>query len=229
MRYIISIAAAAILMTGGCKKSATTPGQVKDIDGNVYNTVKIGTQTWMKENLRTTHFRDGSVIPEVSDNQTWVNNYNNNSFTPAWCYTNGDPTTDAAYGKLYNCYAIMDARLICPTGWHVPSNNEWNVLVQFSGDSLVAARHLMATGSMWMPADTVADNSSGFTGLPAGIRYIDAYYYSFNNICSFWSATPDGVGGFAYDYSLWNNRPDIVVSCASNQGFAVSLRCIKDE
>ncbi len=97
---------------------------VTDIDGNVYNTVTIGPQVWMQENLKTSRYQDGSAIGEVEDSISWANIYNTNSTTPAWCYYGSDAANNATYGKLYNWYAANDPRNVCPAGWHLPTGSD---------------------------------------------------------------------------------------------------------
>jgi len=101
-------------------------GTVSDYDGNIYNTVIIGTQCWMKENLKTTKYNDGTSIPNISDNTAW-----SGLTDGAYCDYENDPSNSVIYGKLYNFYAVKNALKICPTGWHVPSDGEWNVLDKF--------------------------------------------------------------------------------------------------
>lgn len=100
-------------------------GTVSDIDGNTYNTIQIGTQTWMAENLRVTKYRDGTLIPNLTDNIQWANNT-----TGAWCYYNNDANNNIPYGKLYNFYAVNNSKNICPNGWHMPNIGEWSVLIK---------------------------------------------------------------------------------------------------
>ena len=113
-------------LPGGCESLTT----VTDADGNTYSVVTIGSQCWMGENLKTSKFRDGSAIPEVTDNEQWKN-----QLTPAFCWYNNDNSNDATYGKLYNWFAIEDARGICPDGWHVPSDAEYAVLTKYLGSA----------------------------------------------------------------------------------------------
>src|SRR4051812_18441517 len=112
------------LMTGiffiiSCSKTKTTKSfscgdNITDIDGNVYTTVSIGTQCWMKENLKTTHFRDGSAIGEVEDSVLWSDIFTNNTQSSAWCYYNMDAGKNATYGKLYNWYAVNNSKKLSP-------------------------------------------------------------------------------------------------------------------
>ena len=118
--------------TGNGKKTGT----VKDIDGNTYKTIQIGSQVWMAENLKVTHYRNGDSIDNIPDFDTW-----NAATKGAWCYYANADYLDAAYGKLYNWYAVNDSRGLCPTGWHVPSYDEWVTLANYLGGGAVAGRH----------------------------------------------------------------------------------------
>jgi uncharacterized protein (TIGR02145 family) len=145
----------------------TTQNVCKDIDGNIYETVKIGTQIWMAENLKTSHYRNGSAIKEIEDNTTWANIEKAGASTPGWCYYNGTAINNPTYGKLYNWYAVNDSRHLCPTGWHVPTDVEFQLLSNDLGGDEVAGGKMKAT-TLWTAPNTGADNSSGFSALPAG-------------------------------------------------------------
>ena len=123
-----------------CKKDKATPATVTDIDGNVYHTVKIGTQTWMLENLRTTHYNDNTPIENITDNTAWKN-----SDGPAYSWYNNDITNKTAYGALYNWEAIYTGKL-APKGWHVPSVADWEQLINFIGGSTSTAHKLKEVG-----------------------------------------------------------------------------------
>ena len=110
--------------------SSPTYGTVTDIDGNVYKTVKIGNQIWMAENLKTTRYANGDIIPNITDGKEW-----NNLKTGAWCFFKNETKYNSIYGKLYNWYAVADSRNICPKGWHVPTDNEFRILInKFGGE-----------------------------------------------------------------------------------------------
>jgi uncharacterized protein (TIGR02145 family) len=148
--------------------SALSYGTMTDIDGNIYKTITIGTQTWMAENLRTTKYRDGSEIPNVTDGDKWYA-----LITGAYC--NYDNTTNpniiATYGRLYNGHAVSDIRNIAPTGWHVPSPTEWELLIKYSGGWKVAGGKLKETGTThWYYNYNGTTNETGFTALPGGYR-----------------------------------------------------------
>jgi uncharacterized protein (TIGR02145 family) len=118
-------------------------GSVIDYDGNTYNTAKIGTQWWMTENLKVIHYRDGSAIENITDSSVWAY-----LTTGTYCwYNNNEATYKANYGALYNWYTVVDNRNLCPSGWHVPSNDEWVILGDYLGGSL-GAEQKMATGEI---------------------------------------------------------------------------------
>ena len=150
-------------------------GTVTDIDGNTYQTVKIGDQWWMAENLKVTCYRNGDAIPNITDGTTWAS-----LSTGAYCEYNNDINNVATYGRLYNWYAVTDSRNIAPAGWHVPSDAEWKQLEMYLGMSQSEADatgwrgtdeggKLKEVGTMhWNSPNTGATNESGFTALPGG-------------------------------------------------------------
>jgi uncharacterized protein (TIGR02145 family) len=156
-----------------------TYGTMTDQDGNEYKTIVIGTQTWMAENLRTTKYRDGSAIPNITEITAW-----GNLTTGAYCNYNNTTSADtiATYGRLYNWYAVTDSRNIAPEGWHVPTDAEWTTLVTYLGDFRVAGGKMKETGTThWITPNEGATNESGFTALPSGDR--EGYIYgTFNNM-----------------------------------------------
>ena len=137
---------------------------VTDIDSNVYNTVTVGAQTWMKENLKVTRFKDGKEIPLVTKDDHWIN-----LTSPAMCiYNNAD--SNLIYGRLYNWYAV-ESNSLCPEGWRVPSNADWDELVAYLGGMYAADDKIKETGiAHWVAPNKDANNSSGFTALPGGYR-----------------------------------------------------------
>jgi uncharacterized protein (TIGR02145 family) len=139
---------------------------VKDIDGNVYKTITIGTQVWMAENLRTTKLDDGKIVPLVTDDKIWAG-----LNTPAYCwYTNNAPENKNKYGALYNWYTVSTNKL-CPRGWHVPTDAEWKTLITNLGGESVAGGKLKEKGtSHWQSPNAGATNETGFTALPSGER-----------------------------------------------------------
>lgn len=172
----------------GTQQSFKTNATVTDIDGNIYNTVQIGTQLWMSENLKVTHYNDGSSIPNASDNGVWTS-----LSSGAFCSYNNEENNVIVYGRLYNFFAVNDAHKLCPIGWHVPSDDEWTVMTTYLGGINIAGGKMKETGiTHWSNPNAGATNESGFTALPGGYR---SYYWgTFNdmgNLCGFWSSTID--------------------------------------
>jgi uncharacterized protein (TIGR02145 family) len=158
---------------------------VEDIEGNTYSTVQIGSQCWTKQNLMVGRYRNGDLIPHVRDNSSW-----SNLTTGARCWYNNDTTYLFTYGNLYNWYAASDSRGLCPTGWHVPSDNEWTILVTYLGGESIAGGKMKSTGTTyWYSPNTGAINEIGFSALPGGYRNNDGRYNNIRNNAFFWSGT----------------------------------------
>ena len=197
-----------------------TYGSVTDIDGNVYKTIQIGTQTWMAENLKTTKYNDGTSIPLVTGGTAWAN-----LSTPGYCWYNNDAATyKAVYGGLYNWYTVNTGKL-CPQGWHMSSYDEWTTLATYLGGESVADGKLRETGTThWQSPNTGATNESGFTALPGGLRFFDGVYGIRSSGC-WWSSTEYNVSG------AWNryqgNVGDVGYSTSLKQ-VGLSVRCLKN-
>jgi len=193
---------------------------VLDIDGNVYKTVVIGTQTWMAENLKTTRYTDKESIPYVPDVKIW-----DNLTSGAYSFYKNDSSNIETYGLLYNWYAINDNRNVCPAGWYIPGNKEWSELSVFLGGDSVAGGKLKESGTThWLTPNTGAVNSTGFTALPGG--YDDVGSYQLGTGCNFWSAS-DTLHLVAWYWALWFWRADFNPYIGGKQhGF--SIRCIRN-
>jgi len=198
-----------------------TYGSVTDIDGNIYKTIIIGTQTWMAENLKTTKYRNGDPIPNVTDNTAWYA-----LSTGSYCWYNNDAATyKATYGVLYNWGAVSDSRNIAPTGWHIPTDAEWTTLTTFLGGESVAGGKLKETGTThWQSPNTGATNSSGFTALPGGCRVQIGTFDSVNGGGYWWSSTDNSITN-AWNRSIFYGSVDRVSNYKHN-GF--SVRCLRD-
>ena len=226
--WVFPIMLLGLLIANGCKKDDTnTPSvdtTVKDRDNNVYHTVQIGTQTWMVENLRTTHYNDGGNIENVGDYTAWHNNT-----TGAYCWYNNDGAASigSPYGALYNFYAVNSGKL-CPAGWHVPSDVEWTTLTNFCGGALLAGGKLKESGTThWKSPNTGADNSSGFTAEPGGFRHSGtAEFQSMNTIGNWWSSKSIS-SNTAYTWYMSSNS-EVAGSYTSLYHVGSSVRCIKD-
>jgi uncharacterized protein (TIGR02145 family) len=201
-----------------------TYGSVTDIDGNVYKTIQIGSQGWMAENLKTTKYNDDTPIQNVTDNTKWLN-----LRSDAYCWYNNDASEfKAIYGALYNWEAVNTGKL-CPTGWHVPSTDEWKILETYLGGEELAGGKLKETGTThWLSPNTGATNSSGFTALPGGLRDISSDFFSsyiwINSYGIWWSSTPEIE---TTDNSLWLDFNSGKFSSAQYYS-GLSVRCVKD-
>jgi uncharacterized protein (TIGR02145 family) len=207
----------------GDEKSFTTD-QLKDADGNVYTTVTIGTQTWMKENLKVTKYRNGDVIsPETSDDTYW-----STTTSGAFCWYNNDAATHKnVYGALYNWHAVNDTRKLCPAGWHVPSDAEWTTLTQHLGGVGVAGGKLKSTTG-WTSPNEGATDEVGFSALPGGLRESYGVWTMVGYYGWWWSSSdvPDQVG-YAWERYMGNSSVDVTAS-PGGKSCGLSIRCLKD-
>ena len=168
--------------------SQTAGAGVTDVDGNNYQTVIIGSQEWMKENLRVTKYSNGEIIPNVIDNVEWSSLLF--SLTGAWAHCSNDSQYENTYGKLYNWYVVSDSRNVCPIGWHVPTDGEWTILTDYLGGEAVAGGKMKSTSTQyWSSPNTNATNESGFSGLPGGYRGTNGSFYLIGNGGTWWSST----------------------------------------
>jgi len=193
---------------------------VKDFDNNIYHTKTIGGQVWMIENLKTTHYRDGTPIPIVTSEADW-----GDLKTDAYCDYGNKPSP--FYGKLYNWYAVTNTLNVCPVGWHVPADTEWNTLINFLGGETVAGGKLKEKGTAhWLTPNTDATNESGFTALPGGNRSSAGPYYFIGKMGYWWSinTTDEDVAWFR---SLSNDDGTVGGKEIFKTG-GLSVRCIKD-
>jgi len=198
-------------------------GILIDIDGNEYKTMVIGEQCWGKENLKATHYRNGDPVPNVTDGEEWAG-----LFTGAYCDYINDPANVATYGRLYNWFAVIDSRNIAPNGWHVPTDAEWQTLVDYLGGDAVAGGKLKEAGTMhWNSPNTGATNESGFTAFPGGYRGFDGDYGNMGNFGYFWSSTEsyDGYVWYRYLYYL-HSRAGHTSNASERDG--LSIRCVRD-
>jgi uncharacterized protein (TIGR02145 family) len=210
-----------LLLMSTCKKD-DSDDIIKDIDGNIYTSVKIGTQVWMVENLKVTKYRNGDPIPNVTSLSNWAN-----LSTGGYCNMNNSENHSAVYGRLYNWFAVNDSRNIAPKGWHVPSDEEWTILVDYLGGFDVAGGKLKETGNAhWCEPNVGATNSTGFTALPGGVR---SHLYDFLEGCdwAFWWSSTSSTDETAFNRIIFDSEASINrVDNHKKSGF--SVRCIKD-
>lgn len=202
----------------------TKSSTVQDIDGNIYNTVQIGSQVWMKENLKTTRFNNGSSIPLVSDNTSW-----SNLISSGYCWFQNDaPAYGGTYGALYNWYAVSSGNL-CPVGWHIPSDAEWTALTNYLGGMSTSGSKMKEAGSThWISYPGIfATNESGFTGLPGAYRDRAGGFYSTVGHYGFWWSSTEVSSTNAWDRGLYYDKNDV----SRGDGWkpnGISVRCIKN-
>jgi uncharacterized protein (TIGR02145 family) len=210
-----------LIFTNSCKKNDESK-VITDIDGNVYHSVTIGTQIWMVENLKTTKYNNGSALPNITDNLAW-----STSEIPAYCWYNNDADTNkAVYGALYTMYAAKSG-MLCPTGWHIPSDKEWTTLTDYLGGTNVAGNKLREAGSVhWWYPNEGATNESGFTALPGGLRSFKGDFASIGLYGNWWSSTFNAEES-AYTRTLYNMYGGIDGGYFG-LGYGLSVRCLKD-
>jgi len=213
---------------GGSASDTDNDGICDWNDGDSYETVQIGTQLWMKENLKVTHYNDGTAIPTGHSNWEW-----GNLSTDAYAIYDDNTSNAEIYGNLYNWYAVDDSMGICPEGWHVPSYEEWGILTDYLGGA-AGGKMKEAGTEHWNSPNTGATNESGFTGLPAGYRsngdgvIIEGDYGYMGSLGYFWSSTETN------SYDVWhltlnyNNSNVAQYSYLLNRRIGFSVRCLGD-
>ncbi len=209
-------------------------GIVVDVDGNEYQSVRLGDQVWTVENLRTTKYNDGTPIPYISDNEEWAN-----STSGAFCYYENDSANVVKHGALYNWYAVSTGNL-APEGWRIPSYTDWNNLQSYlrlngydfdgstSGSKITKS---MAARTDWIYCDTTgtpgnnpsSNNSSGFSAFPSGFRNNRSLDYGQGRTCYLWSATESGTS-FANSIALYYDQVYLsTIGLLKQNGFPVRL------
>jgi uncharacterized protein (TIGR02145 family) len=230
-----------VFTTASCdkKKDDTPPptpdtGTVTDIEGNVYKTIKIGTQVWMAENLKVTKYRNGESIAFAGSKTTWA------AFAlpklPGYCNSNDSAATVAVYGRLYNWRAVIDSRGLAPAGWHVPSLDEWLALMTFLGGKSAAGGKMKEAGTAHWLAPNNADNSSGFAALFVKTRNYNGDFWGENPVLSenyayWWTSTvvPDNITPDSRAYwAFLFNKSTTAYTGGDFQNYGLSVRCVKN-
>lgn len=212
------------VFTGGCQKE-----RLGDIDGNTYHTVRIGDQVWMSENLKTTRLNDGTPIEMITEYGAWAD-----LESPAYCWYNNDSLNGEPYGALYNWYVVETER-ICPEGWHVPTDEEWNEMVGHLIDLNNIGGALKESGtSYWRSPNTGATNASGFTALPGGYRSFNGTFNLLRASGYWWSATQaswyhvsDQVPARVIFRSVQHDN-NTLIRHISEKTNGFSIRCVKN-
>lgn len=202
------------------------PCTVTDIDGNVYHVVSIGTQTWMVENLKVAHLNDGTPIANINGGPEW-----GAATDPAYCWPNNDVTNKPAYGALYNWYSVNTGKL-APTGWRVPSYDDWATLISYLGSAEAVGGKLRETGTNHWVNNVGGTNETGFTALPAGSNMggLDGQFTGIGYFAAWWMSKEFNASNAWYVY-LCGQEPGCVSFSdeeggSKNSGF--SIRCIKE-
>lgn len=208
--------------TAGGGSIVSNPGTGVTFDGYTYTSIVLGNgQEWMAENLRSTSYANGDPIPNITEATQW-----SNLSTGAWAHNNNDNQYENPYGKLYNWYTVADSRNVCPTGWHVPSDAEWTVLIDYLG-GLVAGGKMKSTGTQyWVSPNTNATNESGFSGFPGRYRSNNGQFYSIGYRGIWWSSTENDTIS-AWDRSLFYDVGGVGRESFS-KGNGNSVRCLRD-
>ncbi len=220
---IIVSAAVACDLINDPGEDPVDPGTVQDVDGNTYNTVEIGTQTWMQSDLKVTKFNDGTPIAHVLESESW-----GSTTAPAYCwYDNESPVPSNPYGALYNGYAVSMGTL-CPKGWHVPSVSELEELAKFCGpDSGDAPRKLKEAGrSHWEENPETVTNETGFTALPTGRRVVNGAFYIRGKVGHWWTNTT--IESRLKGMSMSSSNAPVYFSIGLSKPEGRSVRCIMD-
>jgi uncharacterized protein (TIGR02145 family) len=218
--YMLVLVATVSILVNSCKKEENEePLTVTDIDGNVYNTVTIGTQVWFKENLKTTKYSNGDIIGTTNPATLDIRDESNPKYQ--WAY-NGDESNVVTYGLLYTSFAAADSRNICPSGWHVPSTQEMETLITSAGGRDIAGGKLKETGTAhWEAPNTGVDDYYGFKALPGGNKVPLGDFWGLGKY-GFWWAN----NGYAMSMSAAHTTASIFFESYRYRGY--SVRCVKD-
>lgn len=231
IHYYYAMTALIVLLAVSCTKEKD--GTVNDVDGNVYKTITIGGNIWMAENLRTTKFRDGSPIQLVTDNGQWPG-----LSTAAYCWPENNSSNKNTLGGLYNGYAVIDSKGLCPAGWHISTDAEWQEMEVFLGLPQAMANtvgdrgeaenvggHLKAT-STWDSPNSGADNSSGFSAFGTGVRRPPGDFEYWRQWTGYYTATISNPDFLWMRYIGYNMQAIARVERSFHYGY--SIRCVKD-
>ena len=201
---------------------------ITDVEGNSYKTVYIGTQQWMSENLRVSKYNDGTVIPNIISSNDW-----SKLSTNAWCYHENKVENNLKFGKLYNWYTVSlltnGYKNICPTGWHVPTSDEWSKLITYLGGMSVAGGKMKEVGTTsWVSPNTDATNSSLFSAQASASRFEDGLFGGIGSHGDWWSSSEINVNNALNLYLTLNNAAAFMFSDGDLKKKGFSVRCLKD-
>jgi uncharacterized protein (TIGR02145 family) len=197
---------------------------VADSDGHVYKTMTVGTQEWMAENLKTTRYRNGDLIPTTIPVSLDISGENSPKYQ--WAYDSNESNA-AIYGRLYTWYAVTDSRNVCPTGWHIPTDEELTTLTTFLGGEEFAGGKIKETGTRhWTTPNTGATNETSLTALPTGFHEIPILFFDIGNVGAWWSSTESTATDAHNRYFSFNSARIYREAVSKLNGDGV--RCLKD-
>ncbi len=203
-------------------KPSENTNTVTDVDGNIYKSVKVGSQTWSAGNLNVSHFRNGDIIPEAKTDKEWEKAGNEGK--PEWCYYYNDPVNGRKYGKLYNWFAVNDSRGLAPNGWHIPTTIEFADLTEYLGGENIAGGKMKYTAG-W-ESNGNGTNESGIAGLPGGLRSLNGPFSAVGSRGFWWSSSENGTNSAwsrnLYASGIWVGRG------SGTKGNGFSVRCVRD-
>ena len=210
-------------IVGNVNAQLFTPGNgFNDYDGNFYRSIILGNgQEWAAKNLNTTKYATGDSIPKKASNIQWSGG------SGGWCSVNNNAQLDTIYGKLYNWYAVSSQNNLCPVGWHVPAQHEWNQMVSFLGGDQVAGGKLKSVGTVyWQSPNAAATNESGFSALPAGNRNSSGNFQVQGDGAYWWASDINTTNNAWYNNVYYPHGQ--FYSSGSVFKYGMSVRCIKD-
>jgi uncharacterized protein (TIGR02145 family) len=209
------------LLSGACNKKIVDPqNSVRDIDGNLYKTVKIGDQEWMAENLRVTRYRNGRAIPLLTSNVEW--GAQNDGLCSDYNFL-----ADSARGRLYNWNAVSEYKdhILAPVGWHIPTQEEYQKLVTFLGGENIAGGKMKDT-LYWSPMYTPKKLVCGFNAVPAGYRDYYGIFRDRDAIAYFWTSS-QMTGWSSISLIIFEGSDNVqLYEAGKTEGF--SIRCVRD-
>lgn len=205
---------------------------VTDIDDNSYSTVRVGNQVWMQENLKVAHYRNGDPIIHLTmqnDNE-WLK-----TRSGSYCSYDDEVINADKYGYLYNGYTIFDNRAVCPEGWHIPTKEEWETLINYLG-GIYTSGNMLKGNNYWEDLDPEANNLSGFTAIPGGVRL--AFKGDESTSSRYWHGKKTGFFASQDEYTYDSNRiwyiqifnegGNVQLHYNISKNCGQSIRCIKD-
>ena len=195
---------------------------MKNTEDTTIQEVKIGNQVWMLENLDVEYFRNGDSIPQAKTAEEWENAGKNNE--PAWCYYDNEESNGTKYGKLYNWYAVNDPRGLAPEGFHIPTNAELTELTDNLGRENVAGIKMKSSNGWYESGN--GNNSSGFSAMPGGFRYINGSFSDIAKVGNWWSSSEADSNNAVSRFLNYYNADVFNYNSDKKNGF--SVRCLKD-